>query len=101
VGIGARVHPVALLQADDTDTGAREPPGDGGPRGAGADHQHVGAIGDGHSRTGNIRRGPPPSTLVVILLAEDLFRESLTTRAAGPLNQPEPRSLSPRDEREG
>jgi hypothetical protein len=46
--ISARVHPVALLQADHADAGAREPPGDRGARGAGADHEDVSAIVSGH-----------------------------------------------------
>src|SRR6266508_2617505 len=49
VRIDPRVDPVALLQARHADAGAREPPGDGGAGGAGADHEHVGAVVGGHS----------------------------------------------------
>src|SRR2546425_11062464 len=70
VRVCAGVDPIALLQAHHAEAGAPEPPGDGGPRGAGADHEHVRAIVRGHSRTGNSRRGPPPSTPLVIVLAE-------------------------------
>src|SRR5262249_16834461 len=41
VRIGARVDPVALLEAYHADAGPREPPGDGSAGGAGADHEDV------------------------------------------------------------
>ena len=43
-----RLHPVALLQAEDAHLGLGEAPGDGRARGAGADDQHIDALVAAH-----------------------------------------------------